>query len=147
MPLYTKASAVTAALRERLELIQPGNGYLTSLANVYTPADKVPDDGPYPYALIRPLTDTGTGQAAQQATRLRQFEVEVVFSKTAGEDQLSAVHVDVLRTLGFGRDLTEREFPGELAGEDEATFRWASGGEKTHSITIGLGVQYVETYN
>jgi hypothetical protein len=147
MPLHTKASAVTAALRDRLEQIHPNNGYITELARVYGPTDKVPDAGPFPYALVRPGVDGSTSWAGIQATRVRQFELEVVFSKAAEEDQLSAVHVDVLRALGVGLDQPERKFPGLVEDEEQASFRWASGGEKTHSITITLGVLYVETYN
>lgn len=147
MPYLNKASAVTAGLRERLEQIHPNNGYVTALARVYGPTEKVPDAGPYPYALVRPGADTATSWAGTQATRVRQVEIEVVFSKAADEDALSAVHVDVLRALGVGLDQPERTFPGLIEDQEEATFRWASGGEKTHSITITLGVLYVESYN
>lgn len=147
MPLPIKASAVTTALRERLDQIQPANGYFTALARVYAPDESVPDKAPMPYALIRPAADSRTGLACRQATRVRQFEVEVVFSKAASADDLDAVHVDVLRALGIGQDLYERKFPGLVEDEDEATWRWAQKGETTHSITITFGVLYVENYN
>lgn len=147
MPLPNKASAIATALRERLGQIHPVNGYTTDLLRVYEPADSVPDTAPKPYALIRPATDSRTGTAGSQATRVRQFEIEVVFSKAAPAAELDAVHVDVLRALGIGQDLHERIFPGLIEDEDEATWRWAQKGETTHSITITLGVLYVETYN
>lgn len=147
MPLPIKASAVTTALRERLDQIQPSNGYFTAMARVYEPAESVPDAAPKPYALIRPATDIRTGLASRQATRVRQFEVEVVFSKSTQPDALDAVHVDVLRALGIGQDLDERKFPGLIEEEDEASWRWAQKGETTHSITITFGVLYVENYN
>lgn len=147
MPLITKASAVTAALRERLDRIKPDGGYLTDLRGVYVPSETVQDRAPLPYALIRPASDVRTGLAGIQATRVRQFEIEVVFPKSAEEDALSAVHVDILRALGIGQELPERKFPGLLEEEDSAEFRWASSGEKTHSITIAIGVLYAETYN
>lgn len=147
MPLPIKASEVTTSLRERLEQIQPANGYFTALVKVYDPDETVLDKAPTPYALVRPASDARTGFANRQALRVRQFEVEVVFSKAAAASELDAVHVDVLRALGIGQDLDERKFPGLVEDEDEATWRWAQKGDTTHSITITLGVQYVETYN
>lgn len=147
MPPIIKASAITTALRERLDQIQPSNGYFTALARVYGPDESVPDKAPLPYALTRPAADSRTGLACRQATRVRQFEVEVVFSKAASAADLDAVHVDVLRALGIGQDLDERKFPGLVEDEDEATWRWAQKGETTHSITITFGVLYVENYN
>ncbi|MDT4824470.1 hypothetical protein FQZ97_577190 [compost metagenome] len=147
MPPPIKASAVTASLCERLDQIQPINGYFTALARVYGPDQSVPDKAPLPYALVRPMSDSRTGLACRQATRVRQFEVEVVFSKSAEAAELDAVHVDVLRALGIGQDLDERKFPGLVEEEDEATWRWAQKGETTHSITITVGVLYVENYN
>ncbi|MCY1360868.1 hypothetical protein D9M69_475140 [compost metagenome] len=147
MATTPKASAVTTALRERLEQIQPDNGYLTALARVYGPRDDVRDKAPMPYALVRPANDTRTGSAVYQATRVRLFEIEVVFSKASEESALDAIHVDVLRALGFGQDQPERKFPGLIEDEDEAVWRWAQKGETTHSITITLGVAYVENYN
>lgn len=147
MPLFVKASVLTTALRERLDQIQPANGYFTALARVYEPNESVTDKAPLPYALIRPAADTRTGLANRQGLRVRQFEVEVVFSKAAVPGELDAVHVDVLRALGIGQDLDERKFPGLIEDEDEAIWRWAQKGETTHSITITLGVHYVETYN
>ncbi|MCY1562934.1 hypothetical protein D9M68_1003980 [compost metagenome] len=70
-----------------------------------------------------------------------------MFSKSAEAAELDAVHVDVLRALGIGQDLDERKFPGLVEEEDEATWRWAQKGETTHSITITVGVLYVENYN
>lgn len=147
MPLPIKASEVTTSLRERLEQIQPANGYFTALVKVYDPDETVLDKAPTPYALVRPATDTRASFANRQALRVRQFEVEVVFSKAAAASELDAVHVDVLRALGIGQDLEERKFPGLIEDEDEATWRWAQKGETTHSITITIGVHYVETYN
>jgi hypothetical protein len=147
MPLPAKASTVTTELRTRLEQIKPANGYAIDLQRVYGPTESVADTATKPYALVRPAADNRTGLAAGQATRVRQFEIEVVFSKAAEEAALDAVHVDVLRALGIGQDLHERIFPGLIEEEDEATWRWAQKGETTHSITITLGVFYVETYN
>lgn len=147
MPPPPKAAAVSAQLRECLALIKTGNGYLTELAKAYAPNDRVPDTAPKPYALIRPSLDGRTGLAGYEATRLRTYEIEVIFAKSADEAELSAVHVDVLRALGIGQDLPERKLPGLLEEQDEASFRWAQAGETTHSITITIGVTYVERYN
>lgn len=147
MPYPIKASEVSASLRARLEQIKPLNGYVTDLLRVYEPDESVPDPAPKPYALIRPAVDMRTGMASRQATRVRQFEIEVVFAKSSPLFAMDAVHVDVLRALGIGQDLYERIFPGLIEDEDEATWRFAQKGETTHSITITIGVTYVETYN
>jgi hypothetical protein len=147
MPIPTKASAFTAELSACLQLINPANGYLTDLAQVYTPENRVPDGAAMPYALIRPVADARTGQATYEATRLRTYEIELVFSKVEGEQALCSAHVDVLRALGFGQDLPARKFPGLLDEPDEVEFRWGQKGETTNSITITLGVTYVERYN
>ena len=77
-----------------------------------------------------------------------EIEHPGVFKKTAAEQDLANFHVDVLRAFGIGQDLPERTFPGLLDEEgDEAEYRWAVKGETTHSITIRLGIQYVQTYN
>ncbi|GLK88318.1 hypothetical protein [Pseudomonas turukhanskensis] len=148
MPTPTKATKVGASLRACLETITQQNGYQTQLAAVYGPADKVREKPPTPYALVRPSADNRTGAAMQQATRVRMFEIEVVFSKAVEDPEaaLDAVHVDILRALGFGRD-NDRKFAGLIEDDDEATFRYAAENETTHSITISVGVLYVESYN
>ena len=86
--------------------------------------------------------------AGQQGLRVREYEIEGVFSVTATEQDLANFHVGVLRAFGIGQDLPERKFPGLLDEEgDEAEYRWAVKGETTQSITIRLGIQYVQTYN
>lgn len=147
MPPHSKASEVVTSLCERLDQIKTANGYLTDLTAVYRPTDRVPDKKPMPFALVRPTVDSRTGFAAGQATRLRSVEVQVVFPASAEEAALCDVHVDVLRVLGIGQDLPERKFPGLLEEQDDAAFEFAQQGQTTHSITITLGVTYVETYN
>lgn len=143
----SKASEISKGLRERLEKITPANGYATQLQRVYGPTDKPRDKAPMPLALIRPQADTKTSGAGFQATRVRTYEIEVQFAKSADESELSNAHVDILRALGFGQDQPERKFPGLLEDEDQAEFRFATEGETTHSITLTIGVLYVESYN
>ncbi|WP_447590158.1 hypothetical protein [Aquipseudomonas campi] len=147
MPRKPNATLVGEALRARLEEISQRTGYLTNIAHVYGPLDKVPDKADMPYVLIRVAGDVRTSTAAFQATRLRTFELEAVFRKTAGPADLDGIHVDLLRALGFGQDRPERKFPGLIDDEDEATPRYASAGETTHSNTLTIGVTYVESYN
>lgn len=142
-----KGAEVTKELRYQLEQIKPANGYHTDLKGVYGPTDKPSDKPPLPYALVRWASDVRTDLALSQALRARSFEIEVFFSKACTEQDMDAVHVDILRCLGIGQELPERKFPGLLEGEDEAIPRWASNGETTHSITITVGVQYAQTYN
>jgi len=142
-----KATQVTKALRDQLEQIRSANGYYTDLKAVYGPQDKPSERPPLPYALVRWASDVRTDLAVTQALRARSFEIEVFFSKACDEEDLDAVHVDILRCLGIGQDQPDRKFPGLLEGEDEAIPRWASNGETTHSITITVGVQYAQTYN
>ncbi|MNZ32168.1 hypothetical protein D3C78_494900 [compost metagenome] len=141
------ASGVSIALKACMAEIKPANGFTTDLKQVYGPTERVRDKAPMPYALVRPASDVRTGAASFQATRQRTYEIEVVFSRGATESDLDAVHVDVLRALGFGLDLYERKFPGLIEDEDSAEPRFASEGETTHSITITIGVLYVEHYN
>ncbi|WP_325435168.1 hypothetical protein [Pseudomonas nitroreducens] len=143
----TKASQVTKDLRERLGEIRPDNGYLTDIKNVYGPTDRVNDNDPKPYLLVRPASDSRTGTAKTQAGRVRLFEVEARFGKSAGEDELDEIHVDVLRALGFGHEAEDRKFPGLVEDEDEAVQEFAAEGRNYHSTTITIGVFYVETYN
>ncbi|WP_430317522.1 hypothetical protein [Pseudomonas nitroreducens] len=142
-----KASQVGKDLRERLSEITPNNGYLTEVKRVYGPTDRVKDTDPKPYLLVRPSSDSRTGAAKIQASRVRLFEIEAVFGKSAHEDELDAIHVDVLRALGFGRESDEGRFPGLIEDEDEAVPQYAVEGRDNHSITITIGVGYVETYN
>ncbi|MCF6780915.1 hypothetical protein [Stutzerimonas stutzeri] len=143
----SKASEISKGLRARLEQVNPANGYLTQIQRVYGPADKPRDKAPMPLVLIRPQADTKTSVAGFQATRVRTYEIEVQFAKSADEADLSNAHVDILRALGFGQDQPERKFPGLLEDEDQAEFRFATEGETTHSITLTIGVLYVESYN
>lgn len=148
MPLPIKATQVSIDLRARLDEIKQSNGYYTDLKRVYGPTEKVQDAAPKPYALVRPGPDARTSTAGVQATRLRSFDIEVVFANSdTVEGEMDAVHVDILRALGLGQDQPERKFPGLLDDEDEATPAYASNGTKTHSITITIGVTYVATYN
>lgn len=142
-----KASLVSKELRHQLESIRPSNGYLTDLKGVYGPKEKPRSNPPTPYALVRWNSDVRTDLAVTQALRVRSFEIEVVFSKACEEQELDAVHIDILRCLGIGQELPERKFPGLLESEDEAVARWATDGETTHSITISIGVQYAQAYN
>lgn len=148
MPPVPKATRVGASLRACLEGIKQQNGYTTELAAVYGPKDRVRDKPAMPYALVRAVADSRTGLALQQATRLRSFEIEIYFSRAVDDPEaaLDAVHVDVLRALGFGHDF-DRRFAGLVEEEDEAVFHYAEEKETTHSITISIGVLYVESYN
>lgn len=143
----TKASQVTQDLRERLGEIHPNNGYLTAIKRVFGPTERVPDTEPKPYLVVRPANDSRTGKAKNQAGRVRLFEIEAVFGKGSTEEDLDAIHVDVLRALGFGQEDEDRKFKGLIEDEDEAVQEFASDGRTTHSTTITIGVFYVETYN
>lgn len=143
----SKASQITKDLRERLGEIRPENGYLTAIKRVYGPTDRVGDSEPKPFLIVRPASDSRTGAAKAQAGRVRLFEIEAVFGKSAGEEDLDDVHVDVLRALGFGHEDEDRKFKGLVEDEDEAVQQFAAEGRNYHSTTITIGVFYVETYN
>lgn len=143
----SKASQITKDLRERLGEIRPENGYLTAIKRVYGPTDRVADSEPKPFLIVRPASDSRTGAAKTQAGRVRLFEIEAVFGKSAGEEDLDDVHVDVLRALGFGHEDEDRKFKGLIEDEDEAVQQFAAEGRNYHSTTITIGVFYVETYN
>ncbi|MCP8465927.1 hypothetical protein NK553_18405 [Pseudomonas sp. ZM23] len=143
----TKASEVAKALRERLGEIRPENGYFTAIDRVYGPTERARDKAPMPYLLVRTATDSRTGAAKTQASRVRTFEIEAVFGKSAEEADLDNIHVDVLRALGFGRDDFDGRFPGLIEDQDDAVPQYAGEGRDTHNITITIGVAYVENYN
>lgn len=143
----TKASQVTKDLRERLGEIRPDNGYLTDIKRVYGPTERVNDNDPKPYLLVRPANDSRTGAAKTQAGRVRLFKIEARFGKSAEEEELDDIHVDVLRALGFGHEAEDRKFPGLVEDEDEAVQEFAAEGRNYHTTTITIGVFYVETYN
>lgn len=143
----TKASQVAKDLRERLGEIHPNNGYLTAIKRVYGPTERVNDTDPKPYLLVRPVNDSRTGAAKNQAGRVRLFEIEARFGKSSDEEELDDIHVDVLRALGFGHEAEERKFPGLVEDEDQAVQEFAAEGRNYHTTTITIGVFYVETYN
>ncbi len=148
MALFPNVAAVTAAAQARLELIKPAAGFYTNVQAVFVAPEVAKDSAPYMHVLLRGGNDRLIGWSSPQATRVREYEIEGVFKKTATEQDLANFHVDVLRAFGIGQDLPERKFPGLLDEEgDEAEYRWAVKGETTQSITIRLGIQYVQTYN
>lgn len=142
----TKAKAITGQLINCLENISPRNGYITDLKNIYPHADIAPDNAAFPCALVRVVTDNCTGMASTQATRERAFEIEVVFKRGASQDDLDAAHVDILRSLGFGKHEYEREMKGLLTDQQEAVFEFASQGNNFTTVTITVAFVYVENY-
>lgn len=147
MPPKPKSSALSQQLRACLEQIKPSAGYYSAIQRVYGPSDRVPDKAPLPYLLFRPDGDTRTSTAGYQATRVRTFVIEAVFPKSAPDEALDEIHIDLLRALGFGEYLPERKFPGLLDDEDGAQFEFASQGAATNTLSLRIGVTYVETYN
>lgn len=148
MALFQNVAAVTAAARERLERIKPTAGFFTDVQAVFVAPEVAKDNTPFMHVLLRGGSDRLIGWARPQAIRVREYEIEGVFKKTATERDMANFHVDVLRAFGIGQELPERKFPGLLDEEgDEAEYRWAVKGETTQSITIRLGIQYVQTYN
>ena len=142
----TKAKAITEQLIRCLENISPRNGYITELANIYPHAAVAPDRAALPCALVRVAADNCTGMASTQATRERLFEIEVVFKRGASQDDLDAAHVDILRSLGFGKHEYEREMKGLLTDQQEAEFEFASQGNNFTTVTITVAFIYVENY-
>lgn len=141
-----RASQVTDDLEKALEQIVPANGYGTEIKAVFRAAGKVKDAQPKPYILLRVATDTRTGGAVQQASRLRTFELQVVFSHAAEDEELDQAHRDILRCVGFGEVDFDRRLPGLFDEPDEATYEYPAEGSKTRSVTVQLGVTYVENY-
>lgn len=142
----TKAKAIAGQLISCLESISPLNGYVTALENIYPDASIAPDRASFPCALVRVAADNCTGMASTQATRERTFEIEVVFKRGATQDDLDAAHVDILRSLGFGRHEYEREMKGLMTDQQEAVFEFASQGNNFTTVTITVAFIYVENY-
>ncbi|MDH4873018.1 hypothetical protein [Pseudomonas sp. BN515] len=143
----SNASKVTRQLRERLECIRPDNGYSIELKAIYFRHEKVPENPPKPYAMVRVVSDRRTSTAGFEATRLRTLAIEIVFAGRTDDDEVDRAGVDVLRALGFGRVDLEDKLPGLVDDEDEAEFTYPDGGLTTRSIITSIGVTYVENYN
>lgn len=141
-----KAKAITAQLISCLERISPSNGYTTHIKNVYTDTDTAPDRAAFPCALVRVESDVCTSMVGPQATRERTFNIEVVFKRGASQDDLDAVHFDVLRSLGFGKYAHDREVKGLITDQQEAAFEFAAQGSNFTTVTISVPVTYVESY-
>lgn len=106
----------------------------------------MPSGAKRPYLLQRIEHDRRQTRASVQATRIRTFALEVVFSHLASDDELNAVHEDILRALGIGQDPFERSFPGMSEEEDEAEYTYPTEGSTNRSITVLVPVTYVATY-
>lgn len=141
-----KAKLITSQLISCLGGISPRNGYITEIENIYPDAAVAPDRAALPCALVRVAADSCTGMASTQATRERTFEIEVVFKRGATQDDLDAAHVDVLRSLGFGRHEYERDMKGLITDQQEAVFDFASQGNNFTTVTITVAFIYVENY-
>lgn len=142
----TKATELDAALRARLAAIAQDNGYLTNVAQVYGPLDKVRDKAETPYIQYRPVRDARADTAGRQQLRRREYAIEVTFSKGDNESVLDNAHVDVLRCLGFNECDVDKRFPGLDDGDDEAEMQYPVEGVTTMRVIISIAVLYSETY-
>lgn len=140
----TRATDLSAALKARLELIQPLNSYHTALSGVFD-LGPVKDTQPTPYALLRWVDDQTSDRRLKDAHRTRSYEVVGVFGRAATLAELEQFHFDVLRALGWGCDVFTRPLPGEIIS-DSAEVEAAANGATNHIITITLEAQYVEVY-
>lgn len=140
----TRATELSAAVKARLELIQPVNGYHTALSGVFD-LGPVKDTQPAPYALLRWVEDQTSDRRLKDAKRGRNYEVVGVFSRAATLADLERFHFDVLRALGWGCEVFARPLPGEIVS-DSAEIEPAANGATYHCITITLEAQYVEVY-
>lgn len=137
---------VTDALEQLLQGIQPGAGYGTALSGVFRGCEKVKDTQPKPYVLLRTLTDVRTGKAGGQTTRLRTFELEVVFSHAASDRELDQAHADICAALGYGEPDYDNRFPGLVDGDEQAAYAYPAEGSKLRAVIVQLGVTYVQRY-
>lgn len=140
----TRATELSAAIKARLELILPVNGYHTALSGVFD-LGPVKDTQPTPYALLRWVEDQTSDRRLKDAKRGRNYEVVGVFGRTATLADLELFHFDVLRALGWGCEQFARPLPGEIVS-DSAEVEPAANGANYHTITITLEAQYVEVY-
>lgn len=140
----TRATELSAAIKARLELIQPVNGYHTALTGVFD-LGPVKDTQPLPYALLRWGDDQTSDRRLKDASRARSYVVEGVFSRAATLADLERFHYDVLRALGWGCEVFDRPLPGTVVS-DSAEIEPAANGTTYHTVTITLEAQYVEVY-
>lgn len=144
----SKASEITRQVKERLEQIGTDRGYSMDVKAVFTGSDNGKEKQAPPYLVLRVLQDRRTSTAGTQATRLRTYQIEVVFNSSAEDSLLDDAGVDILRALGFGQDDWDERLPGLVDDEDtmEYTYR-AAQGVATRSLFVAVGVTYAETYN
>jgi hypothetical protein len=140
----TRATDLTDAVRARLELIAPANGYYTDLKGVVE-FKQARDTQPTPFALLRWVEDRTEKKSHRDAQRAREYIVQGVFSRTATLADLERFHYDVLRALGWGGGEFDRPIPGQLVS-DSAGIEEADDGSKYHTITITLEARYAEPY-
>ncbi|MGA4634521.1 hypothetical protein ACPA5B_11635 [Pseudomonas solani] len=144
----SKASELDQKLRDCLERITPSNGFGTEFRKVFEEDDPIPDKQAMPYLVARVDTDRRTSNAITQATRVRTYQIEAVFSHRTPRAELNAAGVDVLRAMGIGRFDAEHRVPGLIEDEDQMVFVNPAGkGITTRSLFITVGVTYVEDYN
>ncbi|PKM30230.1 MAG: hypothetical protein CVV07_07380 [Gammaproteobacteria bacterium HGW-Gammaproteobacteria-11] len=141
-----RSSAVDQALEDRLKTIVPGNGFITDLRGVFGPLDSPKDNQPTPYCQWSVVNDSRTGRAGKQCTRMRSYQIEVFFSKAAAHGALSDAHVDLIRCFGFDQLDVDRQFPGLVGDEEEATPVYPAQGVHTMRLLFNFSVTYVETY-
>ncbi len=141
-----KATELDAALHARLSGISKADGYLTDVAKVYGPLDKIKDRDPTPYIQYRMVRDGRADTAGRQALRRREYAIEVTFSKGASAAELDGAHVDVLRALGFHEPDVDKRFPGLDDEEDEAEPQYPVDGVTTMRLIISIAVLYTQTY-
>lgn len=142
----TEAGKTQKNLIECLSKISNANGYHTQLQGVYPESDTVRDEARYPCALVSVGPDTINSVASNQASRIREYGIEVVFKRGTPQEVLDQAHVDVLRALGFGKNEFERDFKGLLTDEQSAEFLPNNDGSMYTSVLITVAVAYVETY-
>jgi hypothetical protein len=140
----TKASNLTAAIKDRLELIAPSNGYHTDLKAVFElrPAK---DSQPTPFALFAWQEDTTEKRGQRDAQRSRSYVVQGVFDSSVGFADLDRFHYDVLRAVGYGAKVFENPIPAEIISDSAEVEPAADGSSKT-TITITLEARYTEAY-
>lgn len=144
--MITAAEKTQENLITCLSKITNANGYNTNLRGVYPESDTVPDDAPYPCALVSVASDSVESVASIQASRVREYAIEIVFPRGTPQRTLDRAHVDVLRALGFGKNEFERDFKGLLTSEQSAEFLPNNDGSMYTSVLITVAVAYVETY-
>lgn len=142
----TKASTISQAISQRLELIKPANGFATEVAAVYGFGQSKPDKAPLPFLLARIASDERENASGNALLRAVSYQIEGVLPRSASLQQLQELHHDIIKTIGADPLPGVRLLESGWMFEDSAEFDPDNDGSTYRTVVVTLIIRYVETY-